>query len=143
MRILAASLAPLVLLAAIAGYARDEALPAPGLYRVQVRVDLPNVPDTAPSFVLERCIAPADLESGQAFFVLSENPLRACELTDYQVTGKAVAYRIACRGANRGSATAQFTTARAAYRGTISMNMGGKNMTMSETQVGERIGACR
>jgi len=48
-----------------------------------------------------------------------------------------------CAGPNRGSAVAVFDTKQNTYQGTIRMNMGGKNMTMSETQAGKRIGDCR
>jgi uncharacterized protein DUF3617 len=121
----------------------DDLLLTPGLYQVEVRIALPNVQNVAPPFVLTRCVTPLDVESGQVFFILSENPLRTCDLVDYQVNGGAAVYRIACPGANRGSATALFDTTSTTYRGTINMNMGGKNMTMSETQVGKRIGECQ
>ena len=114
----------------------------PGLYQVEVRISLPNVQDTAAPLVLTRCISPADLQSGEAFAVLSENPLKACGRLDYQVSGETAVYRIACPGPNRGAAVAVFDTIGTAYHGTIRMNMGGKNMTMSETQVGKRIGDC-
>jgi hypothetical protein len=114
----------------------------PGLYQVEVRIALPNVQDAAAPVVVTRCISPADLESGQAFFVLSENPLRNCDLLDYQATDGAASYRIACPGPNRGRALAVFETKVTTYRGSIEMNMGAKNMTMSETQVGKRIGDC-
>jgi hypothetical protein len=112
------------------------------LYQVEVRIALPNVQDAAAPVVLTRCVSPADLKSGQAFFVLSHNPLRNCDLLDYQVTGGAASYRIACPGPNKGSAVAVFETTAITYRGSIEMNMGGKNMTMSETQAGKRIGDC-
>jgi hypothetical protein len=35
-----------------------------------------------------------------------------------------------------------FTSTGTTYRGSIEMNLGGKNMTMSETQRGERVGEC-
>ena len=114
----------------------------PGLYQVEVRISLPNVQDTAAPIVLTRCVRAADLQSGQAFFVVSDNPLKSCDLLDYQVTSDSAVYRIACPGPNRGSAVAVFDTTNTAYRGTITMNMGGKNMTMSEAQVGRRIGDC-
>ena len=114
----------------------------PGLYQIEVRISLPNVQDVAAPLVVARCLRPDDLESGQAFFVLSDNPLKHCELVDYEVTAASALYRIACAGPNRGSAVAVFHTRAASYRGTIKMNMGGKNMTMSETQAGKRIGNC-
>jgi hypothetical protein len=128
------------LAAAAAGAA--EASPAAGLYQVEVRIHLPNVQDVAAPLIVTRCVTAQDLQSGQAFFILSDNPLKACDLADYQLTAGTAIYRIACAGHNRGSAVAVFDTKPAAYRGTISMNMGGKNMTMSETQVAKRIGDC-
>jgi uncharacterized protein DUF3617 len=114
----------------------------PGLYQVEVRISLPNVQDTAAPIVLTRCVTPGDLTSGQAFFVLSDNPLKNCALLDYQATADTAVYRVACAGPNKASAVAAFDTTDASYRGTIKMNMGAKNMTMSETQVGKRIGDC-
>jgi hypothetical protein len=115
----------------------------PGLYQVEVRISLPTVGDVAAPLVVTRCLSPDDLKSGQAFFVLSDNPLKRCELVDYQATAGTAIYRIACAGPNRGSAVAVFDTKATTFRGTIKMNMGGKNMTMSEMQAGKRIGDCR
>ena len=69
-------------LAATGANAADSSL-IPGLYRVEVRIILPNVRDVAAPLVLTRCLSPADLKSGHAFFVLSDNPLKSCELVDY------------------------------------------------------------
>ncbi len=128
---------------AATGHGAAEPLLTPGLYRVEVRIALPNVQDIAAPLVLTRCVTPADLQSGRAFFVLSDNPLKNCALLDYQVTADAATYRIACPGPNMGSAAGVFDLAPNAYRGSIKMNMGGKNMTMSEMQTGKRIGDCR
>ena len=126
-----------------AGAQAAEVALKPGLYEIEIRLSLPNVQDTAPPMRLTRCVSPADLQTGQAFFVLSDNPLKTCSLLDYEAGAAGmVAYRIACTGPNRGSAVALFDTAGTSYRGTIAMNMGGKNMTMSETQIGKRIGDC-
>jgi Protein of unknown function (DUF3617) len=116
---------------------------SPGLYQVEVRISLPNVQDTAAPLSLTRYIDLAALQTGQAFSVLSDNPLKNCDLLDYRLSADTAAYRIACRGPNRGSAVALFEAAGNSYRGTIRMNMGGKNMTMSETQVGKRTGDCQ
>ena len=115
----------------------------PGLYEVEVRIALPNVPDVAAPAIATRCLTAADLQSGQAFSVLSENPLKNCPLLDYQATADSAVYRIVGPGPNMGHAVGVFDLAATAYRGTIRMNMGGKNMTMSETQVGRRTGDCR
>jgi hypothetical protein len=142
MRTLIAWVSVVAALAATGSGAADPFL-TPGLYQVEVRIGLPNVQDAAAPITLTRCVSPADLKSGRAFFVLSDNPLKNCDLLDYQVTADTATYRIACRGPNMGSAVAVFETARTTYRGNIEMNLGGKNMTMSETQVGRRIGDCQ
>jgi hypothetical protein len=130
-----------VLLAATGSGAADLLL-TPGLYQVEVRIGAPNVQDAALPQVLTRCIRPDDLKSGQAFFVLSDNPLKRCQLVDYQATADAALYRIVCAGQNRGSAVGVFDTKGTSYRGTIRMSPDGKNMTRSETQAGKRIGNC-
>jgi hypothetical protein len=119
-----------------------EPLPTAGLYQIEVRIALPNVQDVAAPTVLNRCVSADDLKSGHAFFVRSDNPLRNCDLLDYQLTDGTASYRIACPGPNRGRAVAAFETTASTFRGSIKMNMGGKNMTMSETQIGKRIGNC-
>jgi hypothetical protein len=126
-----------------AGVSAADSLLVPGLYQVEVRIHLPNVQDVAAPLIVTRCLTADDLQTGRAFFILSDNPLKACNLADYQSTSTTAVYRVACAGPNRGSAVAVFDTEPASYRGTITMNMGGKNMTMSETQVGRRIGDCR
>ncbi len=114
----------------------------PGVYEVEVRIGLPNVQDATAPLVLTRCVRPADIASGRAFSILSENPLKACDILDYAMAADSVSYRIACPGPNRGSAVAVFDLTATTYRGSITMNMGGKNMTMWETQVGKRIANC-
>jgi len=138
---LIAQVSVVVTLAATGSSAAEPLLTA-GLYQIEVRIALPNVQDAAAPVVLTRCVSPADLKSRRAFFIRSDNPLRNCDLLDYQVTGGTASYRIACPGPNKGSAVAVFETTAITYRGGIKMNMGGKNMTMSETQAGERIGDC-
>jgi len=130
--------------AAILAATTDAAEPAlsPGLYLVEVRISLPNVQDVAAPLVVNRCIGPSDLQSGRAFFVLSDNTLKTCDLVDYEATVDTAIYRIVCPGPNRASAVGTFEMTSDTYRGTIKMNMGGKNMTMSEVQVGRRVGEC-
>jgi hypothetical protein len=136
--------AAIVAVSALGGASAGAAEPAlePGLYLVEVRISLPNVQDTAPPLFVQRCIGPSDLGSGQAFAVLSDNPLKVCALVDYAATADSAVYRIVCPGPNRGSAVGAFETTATTYRGSIKMNMGGKNMTMSEVQAAKRVGEC-
>jgi len=125
-----------------AGSAAAESPLLPGLYEVEVRISLPNVQDVARPLLVTRCITPDDADSGRAFFVLSDNPLKRCNLVDFEAASGKASYRIECPGPNRGHAIASFELGKTAYRGTINMNMGGKNMTMAEVQAGKRAGDC-
>jgi hypothetical protein len=80
--------------------------------------------------------------TGRAFFVFSDTPLRACALHDYDARPEQVRYRIACAGPNAASASAEFELQHTHYHGTIHMQMGGKNMTLVETQHAVRVAAC-
>ncbi len=124
-------------------YAEDVVL-EPGMYEVTVTLELPNVVATGvgPS-TLRRCLTAEDMRSGNAFGVLGDNPLRACPLKDYTASNNRALYRIECPGPNAPFAAGVFDLAKASYRGVITMNMGGKNMTMSERQRGRRVGACQ
>jgi hypothetical protein len=114
--ILGASLSLMVALATTESRAEELSL-TPGLYQVEVRLTLPNVDNAAPPSTVTRCVTAADLQSGRAFFLLSDNPLRQCELLDYHASADTVLYRIACPGPNRGSAVAFFESTRTTYRG--------------------------
>ena len=73
---------------------------APGLYEIELRIGMPHVLRVGEPRRLLRCVSAAELETGSAFSVLSENPLRACPLADYRSSGGAARYRIVCPGAN-------------------------------------------
>jgi hypothetical protein len=114
----------------------------PGVYDVQVETALPNTYNIASRTIVRHCVTPADLVTGRAFFVFSDNPLRACALQDYDVRQAKVRYRITCPGPNAASAFAEFELQPTHYHGTIQMQMGGKNMTIVETQRAMRFAAC-
>jgi hypothetical protein len=114
----------------------------PGLYDVHVETALPNTYNSALRTTVRHCITAADLATGRAFFVFSETPLRACALQDYDAHQATVRYRITCPGPNAASASAEFALQPTHYHGTIHMQMGGKNMTMVETQYAVRVAAC-
>jgi hypothetical protein len=122
--------------------AADTAL-QPGLYEVTFTLEMPNIIATGvgPGTV-RRCVTAEDLRTGSAFGVLGDNPIRACPIKDYAISAEHAQYRIECAGPNTPFATGAFDLAPASFRGLITMNMGGKNMTMSERQRGRRLSAC-
>jgi hypothetical protein len=125
-----------------AAMAADSVL-TPGLYEVTFTLELPNVATTGigPGTV-RHCITAASLASGEAFAILSDNPLRACPVVDYVLERDRARYRVACAGPNAPRATGTFDLTANGYRGAINMDMGGKNMTMSERHRARRLGSC-
>ena len=75
---------------------------------------------------------------------LSENnPLAHCPVVNVRQEGAALSFDIVCPGGNAAVATAKYHLTEQTFDGRISMKLGGKNMTMTETQSGHRTGACR
>jgi hypothetical protein len=132
----------LSLFTANAGLAAAGVALTPGLYEVRVELALPNTYNSALRTTVRHCVTTADLVTGRAFFVLSDHPIRACALYDYAARQDKVQYRLACAGPNAASATAEFALQDTRYQGTIHMQMGGKNMTMFETQHAVRVAEC-
>jgi hypothetical protein len=112
-----------------------------GSYEVEVRLELPHLEDWAVKKRATICISDADSRRGLA--VLSgNNPLAKCPASNVRQDGDTLTFDIICEGRNAARASAEFLLASERFRGRIAMVMGGKNMTMTETQVGRRTGTC-
>lgn len=110
----------------------------PGAYEVTFRLELPHV-ESGPGETRTVCLA--DPESG--FAVLSaNNPLAHCPMRNFRREAGELMFDIVCPGGNSAKAQALFDLRADAFDGRIAMNMGGKNMTMTEVQRGRRIGDC-
>ena len=113
--------------------------PKPGAYEVGFSLELPHIPPVAGGAATVCVVDPAS----KGFVVLSaNNPLANCPASDVRSDGGALSFRIACPGPNAAKAEALYDTHAEAFEGRIAMNMGGKNMTMTEIQHGRRIGDC-
>lgn len=112
-----------------------------GSYEVEVRLELPHLEDWAVRKLATVCVT--DDGGSRGLVVLSDNnPLAKCPASNVRQDGDTLTFDIACEGRNAARASAKFLLASERFRGRIAMVMGGKNMTMTETQVGRRIGTC-
>ncbi|WP_020179137.1 DUF3617 family protein [Methylopila sp. M107] len=111
-----------------------------GAYEIAYSLELPHV-QPMPGGSAKVCLT--DAGGVSAFPVLSaNNPLARCPVTKLRRDGREVSFEIACPGPNAAKAYALFDLRDGAFDGRIAMNMGGKNMTMTEVQHGARIGDC-
>jgi hypothetical protein len=139
----ASALISVAVVAVVARADQDEALLQPGSYEVEVRLELPNVVNWAGKKTTTICVANAEGTSDSPFPVLSDNnPLATCPARNVQRNGAMLSFDIACPGRDGARARAVYTLMPRGFEGRIAMVMGSKNMTMTETQVGRRIGAC-
>ena len=126
----------ILLLTALPARAGD--LPA-GAYRVLVETVLPNVA-TSTRFETRICWRTAR-DPGMPLGPLRAGPVSRCP-------GEAVALpdgvRVitACPGPNAGFAMAEYRRIAGGFRGVVSINLGGKNMTLEERQTGTWLGPC-
>lgn len=111
-----------------------------GAYEVTHRLELPHIEGAAAS-VATVCLEDAGRAHG--FPVLSgNNPLAGCPVSNLRRDGDTVLFDIVCPGGNAARAQGVFDVGEKGFQGRIAMNMGGKNMTMTEVQRGKRIGDC-
>ncbi len=137
------TIALLGILAGVAQADQTEALVQGGSYEVKFRLELPHVENWAIDKTTTICLPNAGAMSGAPLPVLSgNNPLAKCPARNVQRNGATLRFDIVCEGRNAAKARAVYTLMPSGFKGRIAMVMGGKNMTMTEVQVGRRVGSC-
>lgn len=117
----------------------DGAAPRPGLYRIEVRLELPNVLRPMPFRTVERCVSQSDGDPGA---IVSAPNIEACPLTARSIEGGVLTFERACPKLNDGRASGRFELAEDGFAGRIVLTLGGKNMRLTELQTATRIGDC-
>jgi hypothetical protein len=135
----------ILLLGSLAGDAqadqKDDLLQG-GSYEVTFRLELPHVESWAVDKTTTICVPHAGATDAAPLPVLSgNNPLATCPARNIERYGAMLRFDIVCDGRNAAKARAVYTLAPHAFKGRIAMVMGAKNMTMTEVQVGRRIGS--
>jgi Protein of unknown function (DUF3617) len=138
MRTVAAVVATLV---TAASSASAEGRPRPGLYRVQVSLEIPNVQGAVPFRTVERCVRPGQGDGGLVAIV-SNPEIASCPVAHRSRAEDRLELDLACEPANTGRASARYELAPTGYTARIAVTMGGKNMTLTEVQRAERAGEC-
>jgi hypothetical protein len=136
----------IVFFGVLAGIAAAEQSEAPlqgGSYEVTYRLELLHVESWAIDKTTTICVPDAQGSSPVALPILSgNNPFQKCSAENFRRDGANLTYNIVCEGRDSAKARAAYTVAPGEFKGRIAMVMGGKNMTMTEVQVGRRVGSC-
>jgi hypothetical protein len=118
-------------------------LPQAGAYEVAVSLRLPHIEGDTATKTETICLHGAGWSTNRGLAVLSDNnALAKCPIINLRNDRDRLTFDIVCEGPNAPRATASYSLKTDAFDGRIAMNMGGKNMTMTELQSGKRIGDC-
>jgi Protein of unknown function (DUF3617) len=120
----------------------ESGLPQSGRYEVAVALELPNLDDAVGRKLTTICVSSNGAAPYGLKVLTDNNPLAKCSPTNSRLAGKMLTFDIVCEGTNAAQASATYAFDHQGFEGRIAMKMGGKNMTMSETQRGRWIGDC-
>lgn len=111
-----------------------------GAYRVSVHIALPNVETRDYDFETTICWRGPD-DPEMPLGPLGPGPLARCP-SKASDRSDGLVVTTACEGPNAGLAAASYRRTSDGFRGQVEINLGGKNMTLSEVQRGVRVGDC-
>ena len=112
----------------------------PGAYDVDVEIRIPNVDVSNADFTTRICLRnQADLT--KKLGPLGPGPLKDCPGVA-RTDGSSLIIDTKCDGPNAGWAVSTYVVTSRGFKGTVNLNMGGKNMTVQEAQRGTWAGKC-
>lgn len=112
----------------------------PGAYRVLVHLAIPNVETRDYDFETSICWRGVD-DPEMPLGPLGPGSLAGCA-SRARETPEGVTVTTTCPGPNAGFATASYRRTPQGFSGQVDIDLGGKNMTLSELQRGTRTGGC-
>ena len=130
-----------VLLADIS-YAEDTLL-QDGLYEIAFRLEFPHLERWAVDKKTIVCVSETNRAGRALALILSDNnPFAKCLAKNVQRDEDRLTLDIVCSGPDAAKARASYTLFPGGFHARIAMTMGAKNMTMTEVQIGHRVGSC-
>ncbi len=113
-----------------------------GAYEIEVRLELPYVSLSNTRKVERVCLGTRQSATFGLAVLSNNNPLGTCPASNAKLSMGTLTFDVRCKGVNAAAGHATYEIMPEYFRGRIEMKMGGKNMTMTEVQVGRRVGAC-
>lgn len=118
-------------------------VPAERLYEVTVETGMPHLEENLRYTTTHerRCLAPGSLPS--TFPILDHPALTGCNLAAESREGDTVSYQLVCTGGHGTTGKAIWRFDEHRIEGTLSIKLGGKNMTFYQRITAVPVGDCR
>lgn len=132
------SMGRLCLLLAVSASALD----SPRLYDISTETSMPHLEENL-RYTLQRgrrCLGRDDFAS--AFPILRHPSLAGCNLREPNRDGDTLSYSLVCERSAGTTGTATWRLGEHSIRGTLTVKLGGKNMTFSQSVTGTLVGSC-
>ena len=134
-----------VVLVALAGAAIAAQSPIrPGQWEVVMQMDMPNMPVKMPEMKTTQCVTPEQAKDPASALPSGPQAGRGgksdCKVSDYNVTGNTVTWKMACTTPMAVTSTGEMTFTDDSYNGTMKMNTAQGDMAMKVS--GKRLGDC-
>ena len=134
-----------VVLVALAGAAIVAQSPIrPGQWEVVMQMDMPNMPVKMPEMKTTQCVTPEQAKDPASALPSGPQAGRGgksdCKVSDYNVTGNTVTWKMACTTPMAVTSTGEMTFTDDSYNGTMKMNTAQGDMAMKVS--GKRLGDC-
>ena len=115
-----------------------------GRWKIQMQMQMPNLPVQMPPITMEQCVTPEDVKDPMRTVPQADRPGGPnganCKMVDYQTVGNKVTWKMECTGQNPMTGTGEMVYTDNTYAGTMTMLMQGQTMTMKMN--GVRLGDC-
>ena len=116
-----------------------------GQWEVTMQMQMPNLPVAMPEMKVTQCITEEQLKEAPTAGL--PNPTgpgggsnEDCKVSDYNISGNTVTWKMACTGQQKMSGSGQMTFDGDTYAGTMNMSMPQGDMSMKMS--GKRLGEC-
>jgi len=114
----------------------------PGEYKVKTELLLPHLENNLhyTTTNTRQCLGRQDAST--LFPILEHVSFTGCALVERQSNKKNTEFSLVCSNPEAATGLAHFFIEKEAFRATLDIKMGGKNMKFSQQVYGRRIGAC-
>ena len=114
-----------------------------GSYEIAFRLEFPHLERWGVDKKTIVCVSEGKGATSSLAPILSDNnPFVGCSAKNVHRDEDRLTLDIVCSGRDAAKARASYTLFPGGFRARIAMTMGAKNMTMTEVQIGHRIGNC-